>query len=578
MNKEKVSVKLSTLLILYLVGFAVILSAVLIIFFSYQIKNAENSMLIEFGKTTSIHFAGDCTEALITSDYGVLNTVINEYVKLVDIDSISVTDRENRVVASSDQTLLGKVYPAEDPVDLYTDIGNTLHLIQPIKQENRVLGYLYFNLSKERMRASTRSVVRSWILFSLVIILIMVSIASIVVRWITSFSRDILQVTRKISRGDYSGKAKTGGFSEVEAIASAINTMEQDIEEREKALARTNAMLKSIMNSPSEISIWSVDRDYCYTFFNQTHKQAMKKVWGVDIELGKCILDYVHDKYDAKSYRGYVKKRYDDVLSGRNFNLVEKHLYPDGTPLYTASYSSPIYNEKKEIIGLTIFASDITKRKLAEEKIEQSLKEKEILLKEIHHRVKNNLQVVSSLLNLQLGQVQSSEDREAFTESINRINSIAMIHERLYSTQDLARIDIDAYLKDLFASIHTTFELGKPVKLVAHVGPVYLQIDQAVPLGLICNEVFTNSFKYAFTNTENPVIEVTMDKGDDGFYTLKIRDNGSGIGKPVDLEKNETLGIVLIEALANQLAGTSTITGEKEGTIFSLRFPVVRSI
>ena len=102
-------------------------------------------------------------------------------------------------------------------------------------------------------------------------------------------------------------------------------------------------------------------------------------------------------------------------------------------------------------------------------------------------------------------------------------------------------------------------------------------MDQAVPLGLICNEVFTNSFKYAFKKTENPVIEVTMKKEDNGFHTLEIKDNGSGFGKPVDLEKSETLGIVLIKALTSQLAGISTFSGEKEGTVFSFRFPAADS-
>ncbi|RKX92648.1 MAG: hypothetical protein DRP59_04935 [Spirochaetes bacterium] len=577
MNKEKVPIKLSTLLIVYLTGFAVILSGVLILFFSYKGQNTETSMLIEFGNTTSKYFALDCTGPLLYGDYGELNKRIREYAALADIESVSVTNSENVVVASSDKVLIGKEYPEKTPGSPAADTGNNLNLVQTVQQNGRLLGYLYFNLSKERVIDSMRKLVRSWIMFSLVIILIMISLASIGVRRVTSFSRDILKVTRKISCGDYTEKARGGGFLESEFVASAINTMERAIEEREKTLARTNSMLESIMNSSPEISIWSVDWDYCYTFFNQTHKQSMKRVWGVDIELGKCILDYVHDKYDIKSYRGYVKKRYDEVLSGKNFNLVEKHFLPDGTPLYTASYSSPIYNEKKEITGLTIFASDITKRKIAEEKTEQSLREKEILLKEIHHRVKNNLQVVSSLLNLQLGRVQCRENREAFTESINRIDSIAMIHERLYSGQDLGRIDMKAYLEDLFDSIQTTFVLKRPVKLVSNMDSVYLNMDQAVPLGLICNEVFTNSFKYAFKKTENPVIEVTMKKEDDGFHTLEIKDNGSGFGKSVDLEKSETLGIVLIKALTSQLAGISTFSGEKEGTVFSFRFPAADS-
>ena len=218
MNKEKVPIKLSTLLIVYLTGFAVILSGVLILFFSYKEQSTETSMLIEFGNATTKYFALDCTGPLLYGDYGELNKRIREYAALADIESVSVTNSENVVVASSDKVLIGKEYPEKTPGSLAADTGNNLNLVQTVQQNGRLLGYLYFNLSKERVIDSMRKLVRSWIMFSLVIILIMISLASIGVRRVTSFSRDILKVTRKISCGDYTEKARGGAFSRVNLL------------------------------------------------------------------------------------------------------------------------------------------------------------------------------------------------------------------------------------------------------------------------------------------------------------------------------------------------------------------------
>ena len=573
MNRKKRAYKISTLFILYLSVFTILLLSVLIFFFSFQIKKTAESRLIDFGKVTSTHFALDCVDYLFSETYPALNEVMKEYADLQDVTSVIITDRSNMVVASTEKELIGKEYWEPRTSKGYVETGTSVRFMHTIGLYGRTLGYLYLSISKGEISGFIRRMVLKLTLFGAGAVLIIIVLASLAVRRITSFSKDLINITRNISMGNYSDKIKANGFYELDMLSSAINAMEKAIEERERKITESSSMLKSIFNSPSEINIWSVDKEYRYTFFNKTHREGMKRVWDADIEIGKNILDYIHDTPDKPGYRDFVKNRYDQVLSGKDFKVVEQHKTLDGNIHYFENHSSPIVESNGEITGLTIFAINITKRKMAEMRMEESLKEKEILLKEIHHRVKNNLQVISSLLNLQLDRIKYSEDREIFIESINRINSIAMVHEKLYSSSSLNRIDMNSYFTDLFYSIQNTFDSGENVKFVSNIDDLSLSIGQAVPLGLICNEVFTNSFKYAFKGVKKPLIKISMKRETDSMIVLKIEDNGIGFNVSEEFEESGTLGLTLIKALTEQLYGTSTVTGKEQGVLFTIRFP-----
>ncbi len=346
----------------------------------------------------------------------------------------------------------------------------------------------------------------------------------------------------------------------------------QNIYQRKKAqkdLFSRNHLIDSIISSPPDMNIWSVDRNYRYTFFNNTHKIGMKRVWGADIEIGHSVLDYLDT-----DYRPSVKKRYQRALNGENFLVVTKLKRQDGLFDYYDNYSSPIFNEKNEIIGLTVFAINITKRKMVEERIKDSLKEKEILLKEIHHRVKNNLQIVSSLLNLQLSKINDSHDKDMFIESMNRINSIALIHELLYISEDLNSIDMESYFSDLVYNIYNTIgDMGKRVNVIFHVENILLNITVAVPLGIISNEIITNSFKHAFAGIESPEIIITMKRKDNDSLYLKIEDNGRGFDPSYDKENPGTLGFELVNALIQQLDASYKINVKSSGLEFLFHIP-----
>ena len=225
---------------------------------------------------------------------------------------------------------------------------------------------------------------------------------------------------------------------------------------------------------------------------------------------------------------------------------------------------------------------DITAAKKSEEALQTSLREKEILLKEIHHRVKNNLQIISSLLYLQSKNIENEETLALFTESQGRVKSMALIHEKLYQDSDLANIDFVDYVKNLTSYLIRTYRVeGQGINVHYKVDDISLDLDTAVPCGLIINELITNSLKYAFpekgrsvkeTKAEwNPEISISFVKDNDPGYCLTIADNGCGIPEEIDFEKTKSLGLKLVSSLVNQLKGTVEME-RKEGAVFKIVF------
>lgn len=200
-------------------------------------------------------------------------------------------------------------------------------------------------------------------------------------------------------------------------------------------------------------------------------------------------------------------------------------------------------------------------------------KESEIIQKEIHHRVKNNFQIVMSLLNLQLINVKDTAVQEMFKESENRIRAMALIHEKLYQSQDFQNILFNEYIELIMKELTDTFNLSdERVKLIYDTAPIKLIIDQAIPCGLIINEIITNSMKYAFKNKKGTgEIIISLHEKED-IVELILKDNGDGIPDDVDIQNPETLGLQLITMLAiNQLKGKLEIN-RNDGTEYKIRF------
>jgi two-component sensor histidine kinase/HAMP domain-containing protein len=215
---------------------------------------------------------------------------------------------------------------------------------------------------------------------------------------------------------------------------------------------------------------------------------------------------------------------------------------------------------------------EISERQRAEEQINASLQEKEVLLREIHHRVKNNLQVIASLLNLQARNIVDEHVLEPLRESQTRIESMALIHQKLYDSDDLMGVNFAEYSRNLATHLLSSYGVSQKVALkVDSDDGISLGINSAIPCGLIINELVSNSLKYAFTGKQDGEIRIALRRKEDGRIKLMVADNGAGIPDKIDFRNTESLGLRLVNILSEQLEGTLELdtTG---GTSFELTF------
>jgi PAS domain S-box-containing protein len=222
--------------------------------------------------------------------------------------------------------------------------------------------------------------------------------------------------------------------------------------------------------------------------------------------------------------------------------------------------------------GIAAIGEDITERKLTEQRLEASLLEKEVLLKEVYHRVKNNLQTVSSVLSLQAASISDPATRAVFVENQHRVRSMALIHEKLYKSKTLAHIDFREYLDGLATSLFRTYWVAGEVSLRVDVRDVALDIDTSITCGLLINELLSNALKYAFPGGESGEITISMHPANADAYVLTFADTGVGLPAGFSIEKATTLGVTLIGNLVRQLDGKMEITSNP-GTRYVITFP-----
>ncbi len=217
---------------------------------------------------------------------------------------------------------------------------------------------------------------------------------------------------------------------------------------------------------------------------------------------------------------------------------------------------------------------ELAERKIVDEQVKASLKEKEVLLKEIHHRVKNNLQIISSLLDLQSGSIRDKQALEIFKDSRNRIKSMALIHEKLYQSRNLSKIDVAEYIQNLIAAVRSSYVNNSGcITIRTNIENIFLNIDTAIPCGLIINELVSNALKYAFPAGGEGNIDVAIQSNNGDAFTMTVHDNGVGLPEEVNIANTETLGLQLVNMLAAQHNAEVEIH-RNGGTTFKIKFIV----
>ncbi len=281
------------------------------------------------------------------------------------------------------------------------------------------------------------------------------------------------------------------------------------------------------------------------------------------------------DLFLPQSLRDDVKTVFNNLMAG-DIEPVEYYenqvITKNGEERLIAWYNTVFRDNNGNIIETLGSGVDITEHRAAEEKIRKSLEEKEMLIKEIHHRVKNNMTVISSLLKLQADKVRDEKYKEMFNDSIGRIQSMAFIHEKLYRSEDLARVNFSAYIKDMVRNMFASYGLSPGrVTLNMEVEDIRIGIDNAIPLGLIVNELISNSLKHAFPESREGEVRVTLSTDNKNETALTISDNGAGFPEGLDFRKSESLGLNLVTALTRQIQGNIDLNRET-GTEFRITF------
>ena len=393
--------------------------------------------------------------------------------------------------------------------------------------------------------------------------------------------------TDEIMKGNLDYKVGTGTEDEVGELSRAFDAMTSNLKESgiklaeyskglENKVAERTAELDELLEEQKALLstipafVYFKDRNGNYIAANKAF--ADKTGTSVDEIAGKTDYDFF-PKAQADAHRAHD---YEVMESGEpNYDIEELVTEADGRVVWTSTSKTPFFGSGGEVIGMVGMTLDITERRKAEDQIKAALKEKEVMLREIHHRVKNNLQVVSSLLNMQARNAKDEDTIRILSESRDRIITMSLIHSQLYEGSNLAEINMKKFVDRLLGQLLQSYQVGSArIARVIRVDDYPLPISVAVPVGLIINELLSNALKHAFEGRDEGKIEVSLTASEDGRIHLTVSDDGVGLPPGFDIDESKTLGLRLVKILTeDQLQGTLKVTSDG-GATFKMEFDI----
>ncbi len=335
-----------------------------------------------------------------------------------------------------------------------------------------------------------------------------------------------------------------------------------DITEKKRAEEQLKILYRAVEQSPASVVITDTEGniEYVNPKFTEVTGYATNEVIGQNPRVLKSGITSDEE----------YKVLWETITNGKVWHGEFNNKKKNGETYWESAFISPIRNDKDETIHYLAVKEDVTEKKMKNEQLQKSLKEKDLMLKEIYHRVKNNLQIIISLLKLQEGYIKDKSDVALFKVSQTRIKTMALIHEQLYRSADLTRIYFEDYVDKLTKHLMDAYD-KRNINLNIKARGIYLDIENAIPCGLIINEIISNSFKHAFPNYRMGKIDVEMVSPNAGTYRLTIRDDGIGFPGEIDFRDTKSLGMQLVVTLTEQLGGIITLNAEK-GTEFIIEF------
>ncbi|MFM1931675.1 MAG: hypothetical protein RL226_978, partial [Bacteroidota bacterium] len=360
-------------------------------------------------------------------------------------------------------------------------------------------------------------------------------------------------------------RSKANKADSIRAIFRDITTLRKT----EKTAKQQGAKLESIFNSSENLMIFTLNRKGVLTSSNKHVHNWLKNNLSRKYKTGESFFDLLQDIIDHNLYH-FNPSVFTEVFKGETNQLEIPVKTAQGETEWVEFFMNPV-RVQDEIEEISCLVFDITDRKSMDRKILASLKEKEVLLQEVHHRVKNNLQVISSILNLQSSFVDDERILGILEESQSRIKTMSFIHETLYQTADFSSIDFAEYLNTLAKNLVQSYSKGDcAIELVTELKQINLNLDQAIPCGLIVNELVSNALKHAFKGRSNGNITLGISEVNHRVE-LKIADDGIGLPADFNPKESDSLGIYLVYALIEQLDAAIDVKS-LNGTTFLITF------
>ncbi|MEX2602739.1 MAG: histidine kinase dimerization/phosphoacceptor domain -containing protein, partial [Gracilimonas sp.] len=388
-------------------------------------------------------------------------------------------------------------------------------------------------------------------------VLIAIFLAVYIYRSIANPISKVSRTAKKLGDGKLDERIKVKSNDEIGELANAFNSMAANLQKKTVSKAYLDNIIESIQEA-----LFVVDNDGILLFANSS---AAKMVGYEMDELIKRPLNQIYDLEEMEDIYNKNKEK------NRSFEFSLIHKNSKKIPVLFSE--SELTDNQGNQVGTVSVASDISERKQQEKEIRTSLKEKEVMLAEIHHRVKNNLALISGLLQLQSFSVDNKEVLKALSDSQTRIQSIALVHEMLYESESLAYIKYDKYVNDLLQAINSMhINIDKNILLSTNVEPISMTINQAIPCSLLLNELVVNAYKHAFAGKKNGKINIDLELSGENIV-MTVSDNGTGF-EISKFNNSDTLGVKLIKTLTNQLNGEFEIRGNSKetGSIFQVKF------
>jgi len=446
--------------------------------------------------------------------------------------------------------------------------GRVFHLSQKFKFSGVEWGWIHVGLTLDEFEQDRLALY--WrLLYAGLTCLVLGLLASIA--FAKRLSRPIIElesVAQQLGRGQLQARAYITSGDEIENLAHTINWMAQSLtKSREDLLSAWNYADNIIKSMRDSLIVVGADgtiktaNDASATMLGHT----VEELEGMSIE---SFLDVQEGRESARRLLEFLKK-------GPSIDLDTVFRRADKTRVPVLLSGATLHGDDTETLGAVLISKDISERIEAETRLKRSLREKEVMLREIHHRVKNNMQVISSLLKLQVRNIDDDIARGIITESQNRIRSMALIHEKLYLSDNFAEVDFRTYAKTLVSRLYESYGVHQhAIRMEIDVDYPKLPVDTAIPCGLIVNELVSNALKHAFSEGDKGTITVRMHQTSDSLIELSVADDGCGLPKDLDIATTESLGLRLVTMLAEDQLQAELEFCRKSGLKTTLRFAI----